>query len=125
MYWCYYPHTPRDSVSPICGIFVVCFYNQTNSAIPIPTLLYCRLPVTWQSADSWSIKSRYYFNLPPVRQCPEYRVEGKVVMSLSGNYQYFCFSIDNRKCKIWFCTIIIDGILINFVILHLLKTLCL
>ena len=23
-YWCYYPHRLRDSVSPVCGIFIVC-----------------------------------------------------------------------------------------------------
>jgi len=31
LYRCYYPHTPRDSVSPVCGIF---FYFYTKKMPP-------------------------------------------------------------------------------------------
>ena len=31
LYWCYYPHRSRDSVSPECGIFIyiLCFGKLT------------------------------------------------------------------------------------------------
>ena len=42
-YWCYYPHTLSDSVSPVCGIeaLMMCFFHSAsgsvhpNAALPV------------------------------------------------------------------------------------------
>ena len=37
MYWCYYPHMPRELVSPVCGIFFTKFVIVNKGQ----TIIFC------------------------------------------------------------------------------------
>ena len=37
LYWSYYPHRSRDSLSPVCGIFVYLFTVMTRKVVKSTT----------------------------------------------------------------------------------------
>ena len=65
-YWCYYPHTTRDSVSPVCRVLKFCISpNTVNNSVTSPltnikgeiVLLEKRSNKEFEP-DSWAMKIR-------------------------------------------------------------------
>ena len=46
-HWCYYPHMSRDSVSPVCGIFILWICGWMKQKLSLKVVLWCNTFTTW------------------------------------------------------------------------------